>query len=319
LTLFLRVWKKWGTACSALLVNLDVISLQGAMPADSSSPSVSFAAPSYPAAGQSYSLVVESSNGTGITKVEVFDDGALVGSVEHGVGALRLTESFAWQPEAAGSHTLRAVAHDVSGATASHQITFRVGQAAEFLVNGDFEEGFTMSPFGKVANGWEWFNNAGWSDYGYYDETWAPVVHAGQHSQLIEINSMERAQADPDRYSGIYQTVSGLTPEATYELSMYGMLRALGDDPDRVGSSYRVQWGYDPSGGMDWTLVDNWVDVPWDEVHPRLEPGVMQGYEVAFEAPSTEITLYIRAWKKWSTVDRELDVNLDSISLKGYE
>jgi hypothetical protein len=319
LTLFLRVWKKWSNGCSELLVNLDAVSLQGAMPADSSGPSVGFVAPGYPAAGWSYSLDVESSNGTGITKLELFDGSELVGSVEHGVGALSLSQAFPWKPDAPGTHILMAVAHDVSGAKASHQVTVKVGQAAQFLVNGDFEGGFAMSPFGEVGNGWGWFNNAGAAGYGYYDETWTPVVHAGQHSQLIEINSMDRAYADPDRYSGIYQTVDGLTPGATYELSMYGMLRALSDDADRLGSGYRVQWGFDPNGGTDWTVVGNWVDVPWDEVYPRLEPGSMQGYEVAFEAPSSQITLYIRAWKKWSTVDRELDVNLDSISLEGYE
>jgi hypothetical protein len=319
LTLFLRGWKKWGTACSELLVNLDAISLKGAMPADDRAPSVSFVAPSYPAVGQSYSVQIESSNGTGVTKLELYDGAELVESVEHDVGALSLTEDFAWQPEAAGSRTLKAVAHDVSGAQTSHQVTVRVGRANQFLVNGDFEEGFAVSPFGKVANNWGWFNNGGGSNYGYYDETWAPVIHAGQHSQLIEINTMERAHADPDRYSGIYQTVAGLTPGATYKLSMYGMLRALGDDPDRSGPSYRVQWGYDPNGGTDWTVVSNWVDVPWDEAYPRLEPGSMQGYEVTFVAPTSEVTLYIRAWKKWSTVDRELDVNLDSISLEGYE
>lgn len=319
LTLFLRVWKKWGTACSELLVNLDEISLTGAMPIDSFGPSVSFGAPNYPAAGWDYSLTVESSNGTGITKLELFDGTDLVGSVEHGVGALTLSQDFPWKPDAAGTHTLKAVAHDVSGSTAAHEVTVKVGQASQFLVNGGFEDGFTMSRFGEVGNGWSWFNNAGEASYGYYDETWTPVVYGGQHSQLLEINSMGRATADPDRYSGIYQTVEGLTPGAAYELSLYGMLRARSDDADRTGSSYRVQWGFDPGGGTDWTVVDNWVDIPWDDVYPRLEPGAMQGYNVVFEAPSSQITLYIRAWKKWSSVERELDVNLDSISLEGYE
>jgi hypothetical protein len=40
---------------------------------------------------------------------------------------------------------------------------------------------------------------------------------------------------------------------------------------------------------------------------------------VTFEAPSSEITLFIRAWKKWGTAQRELDVNLDAITLKGYK
>jgi hypothetical protein len=65
--------------------------------------------------------------------------------------------------------------------------------------------------------------------------------------------------------------------------------------------------------------VDNWVEIPWDKVYTRLDPGEMSSYTVTFEAPSSEITLFIRAWKKWGTAQRELDVNLDAITLKGYK
>ena len=109
-----------------------------------------------------------------------------------------------------------------------------------------------------------------------------------------------------------------MTPGATYRLSLRGMLRALADDPDRSGYNYRIQWGYDPHGGMDWTLVDNWVEIPINTVHPRLLPGPMAAYSVEFQAPAPQITLFIRAWKKWGTVSRELDVNLDAISLTGF-
>jgi hypothetical protein len=97
------------------------------------------------------------------------------------------------------------------------------------------------------------------------------------------------------------------------------MLRVRSDDEDREGTNYRVQWGHDPDGGNDWTLVENWVEIPWDEVYTRLDPGEMSSYTVTFEAPSSEITLFIRAWKKWGTAQRELDVNLDAITLKGYK
>jgi hypothetical protein len=45
----------------------------------------------------------------------------------------------------------------------------------------------------------------------------------------------------------------------------------------------------------------------------------MKSYSAEFEAPSTKITLFARAWKKWGTARRELDVNLDDIQLRGYE
>jgi hypothetical protein len=45
----------------------------------------------------------------------------------------------------------------------------------------------------------------------------------------------------------------------------------------------------------------------------------MGEYTATFTAPSSRITVFIRAWKKWGTVRRELDVNLDAISLIGFK
>jgi hypothetical protein len=185
------------------------------------------------------------------------------------------------------------------------------------LANGNFEGGFTPKAKGMVGTSWGWFDNGGEATYGFYDETWAPVIYDGVHSQLIEINTFCRGGSSSDRYAGIYQVVDGLTPGATYQFSLYGMLRVLDNDDDLSGYNYRVQWGYDPAAGTDWTTVDNWVEIPWDTVYTRLEPGEMSGYKASFEAPSSKITIFIRAWKKWGTVRRELDVNLDAISLKG--
>lgn len=319
LTLFVRVWKKWATAGRELDVNLDTISLKGALPPDTGAPAVSLTAPAYPVVGWQYTLPVSANNDVGITKLELYDGADLVDSVSYAVGMLSLSHKFAWTPATAGSHTLKAVAHDAGGATATDDVTVVVGGEGQFLVNGDFEGGFEAKAKGMVGKGWGWFDNGGEATYGFYDETWTPVVYDGQHGQLIEINTFCRGGSDPDRYAGIYQRVSGLAPGATYKLSLHGMLRALSDDEDRTGYNYRVQWGHDPSGGTDWTAVDNWVEIPWDDVHPRLDPGDMSSYTVSFEAPSSEITLFIRAWKKWGTARRELDVNLDAITLKGYK
>jgi hypothetical protein len=45
----------------------------------------------------------------------------------------------------------------------------------------------------------------------------------------------------------------------------------------------------------------------------------MSSYTATFQAPSSDITLFIRAWKKWGTARKELDANLDAISLSGYK
>ncbi|MEJ2212356.1 MAG: hypothetical protein P8129_25490 [Anaerolineae bacterium] len=322
LTLFVRAWKKWGTVGRELDVNLDAISLVGAMPAEGNGgdggPSVSLSVPDFPVAGWAQSVQVQSSNGVGVTKLELFDDGDLVGAVEFDVGLLSLNRTFAWTPRMVNTHTLKAVATDAEGQTASAQATVTVGLLGQFLVNSGFEEGFVSGPLGEVGIGWGRFTNDGQSTYGFYDETWPPVVYDGDHGQLIEINTYGRASADPDRYAGIYQVVGGLTPGATYKLSLHGMLRALIDDPDLSGYNYRIEWGYDPDGGQDWSLVDNWVEIPLNTVHPRLVPGDMDAYSAEFEAPAAEITLFFRAWKKWGTTARELDVNFDAITLMGY-
>ena len=211
------------------------------------------------------------------------------------------------------------VAWDAGGATATHKVKVQVGKKHQYLANGDFEGGFYVRNGGAVGNYWDWFHNGGQARYGFYDETWAPVVYDGRHSQLIEINTYCRGGSDPDRYAGIYQTVIGLQKGATYQLTLRGMLRVQADDPDREGYNYRVEWGYTTDGSTNWQDVQNWIEIPWDTVYTRLEPGRMQKYVGTFEASSTNITLFVRAWKKWGTARRELDVNLDGIKLEGYQ
>jgi len=319
LTLFVRVWKKWGTAGRELDVNLDAISLQGSTPVETANPTVKLTAPSFVVVGWSQDVLVQASNDVGVTKLDLYDGGTLVDSVGYEVGLLAISHKFSWTPASAGSHTLKAVALDAGGKTATATATVTVGQDKQYLTNGDFEGGFKGSAKGVVGKGWGWFDNGGMANYGSYDETWTPVIYDGAHGQLIEINTYIWAASEPDRYAGIFQTITGLTPGATYKLTMHGMLRVLADDEDLAGYNYRVQWGYDPAGGSDWTAVTNWVEVPWDTIYPRLEPGTMSSYTATFQAPSSDITLYIRAWKKWGTARKELDVNLDAISLTGYK
>jgi hypothetical protein len=339
LTLFIRVWKKWGTAMRELDVNVDGISLRGAMPEDvdkdkakpvagklttkadyemAEGLAVYFEAPSYPVKRWEYTITVDAKQDVGIAGLEFYDGGDLIGSTSYDVAPLTVSHDFVWIPEGGGDHTLKAVARDASGATATHKVEVDVGRSGSFVKNGGFEDGFYFTPAGEIGNEWGWFHNGGEASYGFYDDTWPPVAR-DDHSQLIEINTYCRAGSDPDRYAGIYQTVEGLTVGATYRFEVRGMLRALADDRDRRNYSYRVQWGYTPDASTDWQQVDNWVEIPWDRVYPRLDPGSLRKYTATFEAPSSEITLFIRAWKKWGTARRELDVNLDTIALRGYE
>jgi len=187
----------------------------------------------------------------------------------------------------------------------------------EMLTNGNFEGGFGHIPgCGTVGQGWGCFTNGGTVTYGFYDDQWAPVVADGAHSQLIELNTRQFAASESDRYAGIYQTVH-LVSGGTYQLRLSGLMREhepnAAEDPYR----YRVQWGFTTDGSTDWTTVTNWVELPWDKIDDRLSPTGMQNYSTSFVAPSPKVTIFFRVWKKWGTAYKELDVNLDAISLFG--
>jgi hypothetical protein len=187
----------------------------------------------------------------------------------------------------------------------------------ELLVNGNFESGFTMVPgCGMVGSGWGCFTSGGTADYGFYDDQWSPVVGDGEHSQLIEINTMQYAASEADRYAGIYQTVN-LAPGHRYELRVSAGMRERAPDPLEDPFRYRVQWGYTLDGSTDWQQVSNWMELPFDKIDERTAPTGLQSYSTGFLAPGPRITLFIRAWKKWGTAYKELDVNLDSLSLWG--
>ncbi len=187
----------------------------------------------------------------------------------------------------------------------------------DVIQNGNFEGGFVMIPgCGMVGANWGCFTNGGNASYGFYDDQWAPVVADGLHSQLIEINTKQFAASESDRYAGIYQTVA-LTKGASYTLKMMGGLREHQPDPTEDPFRYRVQWGYTTNGSTDWTAVTNWVELPWDKIDDRIAPTGLLSYSTKFTAPSSKITLFIRAWKKWGNAYKELDVNIDSVSLTG--
>ena len=192
----------------------------------------------------------------------------------------------------------------------------------DVLYNGSFEAGFSyVAGCGMVGNGWGCFTNGGSVAYGFYDDQWAPVRADGAHSQLIEMNTMQPAASEPNRYAGIYQTVN-LVRGNSYQFKLSGLMReALKDgnkpDPNDDPFRYRVQWGYTPNGSADWTQVTNWVELPWNKIDNRTSPTSLENYATSFVAPSDKVTIFIRLWKKWGTVYREIDFNVDAISLWG--
>jgi len=180
------------------------------------------------------------------------------------------------------------------------------------LRNGDFEAGFDGH---VVGLGWGSFHTDGGATYGFQDDRWPLVVYEGSHSQLIGISTQD-TPPEADRFAGIYQTVAGLEPGAVYELSIAGMMREEAVHPAEDPYRYRVQWAYSSQVHGDWMLVAGWQDLPWDEISLRTEPGAFSTYTAHLVAPSQPLTLFIRAWSKWALPGRELDVNLDAITLR---
>ena len=188
-----------------------------------------------------------------------------------------------------------------------------VCSGANLLWNGGFENGF--APNG-VAFYWTGFNNGGRANYGYYDEMWPPVVSQGSHGQLLEINSKNLPDGtDPDRVIGIAQRVY-LQPGATYQISFDAMMREAPVATDEDAYRYEVLWGYSTTGSTDTNQMTYKQLVPLTTIYPRTEPGAMQSYTTQFTAPGGYTTLAIWGLKKWATVNRELDVNLDNVVLQ---
>jgi LysM repeat protein len=204
------------------------------------------------------------------------------------------------------------VTHPAPTATAAAPVTTCGGPDQVF--NGGFEKGFYQTQPGMVGVYWTPFTNGGVANYGFYDDQWDPVVADGQHSQLIEINTKGMSSGDPDRYAGIYQTISGLKAGVTYQLTVKGILRGTGggDDPYR----FEAQWGFAAGRSSRWEHVTNWQGLDFGKIYPRTEPGALATATVQFVAPAPEITLFLRGVKKWGTGETEMDLNLDSISLQ---
>ncbi len=184
------------------------------------------------------------------------------------------------------------------------------------LHNGNFESGF--KPIKGTGRFWKPFNNGGAAAYGYYDETWAPVVANGKHSQLLEINTYGLAASDPDRLTGIFQDVKGLKKGATYQLSLQAMIREAVAHPEEDPYRYELYWGFNNGTDAiaDTAELEGWYNIPVSDIYLRTDPGAFSPYNMTFQANSKKIVLYIFGLKKWGTAQREVNFNVDWIQLR---
>jgi len=181
------------------------------------------------------------------------------------------------------------------------------------LANGGFEGGFR--PDG-VARSWTAFHAGRGAEYGYRDDRWDPVVSEGQHSQLIAIDTIDmRGCAECERMAGIRQAVA-LLPGVSYELSVDAIMRERGAYPLEDPYRYMVGWGFSAGGGTDPAGMAFREWLPMRSVYPMAIPGAWLAYRTRFEAPGEDVTIWFYALKKWATLERELDVNLDNVTLR---
>ncbi len=185
------------------------------------------------------------------------------------------------------------------------------GADPNLIKNGSFEEGFVNG----VGKGWAAFTNDGHCNYAFVGDGWKPGVWDGMASQLIVIASP--VGVEPDRYAGIYQSVA-VAPGTTYRLTIHGMVRSSEGSVATSSYGYRVQWAIDYTGGTDWRKLDAaaWQELDWYE-WPLSASGYLETFSTDVKATSGKLTLFVRAWKKFGTPNKEAHYNLDAISLVG--
>ena len=185
----------------------------------------------------------------------------------------------------------------------------------ELLVNGDFEHGFTaQNGCGMVGNSWGCFQNGGKAGYGFYDDAWTRVVAGGSHAQLIEINS-KKDTVEQNRTAGIYQVVN-VVPGTTYDLSFQAMIRA--NDLDSGGDPWRyvMKVGFTHNGSTNWQDA-SWQEVDAGPIQDRLNPSGYHPVNLKVKAEGQQLTIFIAGVMKWGDWNREVDFDIDEVSLKG--
>jgi hypothetical protein len=308
LSLFVRLWKPAGRAAHDVTLNLDAISLKASEPlidteiVNHRGPTVTLIIPSYPVAGGQSRFRADAVDAEGVIALRLFDNGAEIGRMAYGAGLPATETEFDWTPAASGTHMLRAEATSLSGLVGIAAHTVTVGEMAEWIINGGFEDGFGAD---GVGSGWRPFESDG-SAAGRWQDA-ASTVYRGEHAQRISILGDDQSATERDHVAGIYQRVAGLRAGATYRLRLHALPDTIGGD-----SPCALQYSLEPAGGGDWRSVSAWHALPWNGT------GAYHTCDLTFTAPASELTLFIRGWMSGGTPARECHFSLDEVSLTGY-
>ena len=184
-------------------------------------------------------------------------------------------------------------------------------QSTDALVNGDFEGAFVDG----VAEGWTAFNNLGSAVYSYAATEDPASVFAGARAQALDIHTRSVGGSQPDRWTGIYQTVD-VVPGTEYLLNIYGALRTTEGSAEHSHWNYTVQVGFDPNGGTAAGKVRDWIDLPWEPT-PLDGPAAFAAYSQPVVPATERLTIFVRLLKKFPTIGQEAALTLDAASLLG--
>jgi hypothetical protein len=163
-----------------------------------------------------------------------------------------------------------------------------------------------------VGEGWGSFKSDG-AVIGFSPETAEIYVKDGESAQKISVDNVQA----PDRYAGVYQTVT-VIPGEIYTVTLHGQIRSPIGNIQASSYGYRVQYAVDGDGGEDWRDVpaEDWVELPWDEQLLGSQTITYSKHVASLAATSEEMTLFIRTWNKWNTPGLT-EYSLDSLSLIG--
>lgn len=192
-------------------------------------------------------------------------------------------------------------------------VTLATANTTNLLTNGDFEDGFQMvNGCGAVGMNWNCFTTGGKGGYGFYDDAWPPVVATGSHAQLIEINT-KKDFGDQNRTAGIYQTVD-VEAGQTYTLTFKALMRA--NDLGSAGDPWRYVMlvGFTHDGNADWANASV-QEVNVGPIQDRVNPSGYYDVVVPVKAQGNKLTIFIAGRMKWGDWNREVDFDIDSISL----
>jgi hypothetical protein len=187
------------------------------------------------------------------------------------------------------------------------------------IINGDFEKPWETDD--GVAPDWEGFHN-GQAQLGWYEKLWPEAVYRGERAQLMEIFLVEPNILD--RVIAIYQTAK-VAPNASYDLTLYAIMRSQVQAGDRNKHEFEMSWGIDFLGEGNYDNVEEWHMMPLEEQFRLGSTGeypedIPLFYEMITGTVSTgdsnKITLFIRGLKKFST-GAEVNFDIDDVSLMG--